>query len=182
VRKLENGLAFVGLASSENVGLLMNLIRLAPPPGSLAGWDGVLIGLRTRGLLVDLLRERRRVTPLAILLEDLHWIDAASQELLGRLIAAADAPPLLIVTTYRPGYRPPWLGHANTGVHRLEPLSAVDTAHIAEMRLGVAGTGASPDISRDHCVGTGAAPDSDLVAVSVLGFGGYERAARGKRV
>jgi hypothetical protein len=40
----------------------------------------------------------------------------------------------------------------------------------------------SPDISRDHCVGTGAAPDSDLVAVSVLGFGGYERAARGKRV
>ena len=143
VRKLENGLAFVGLASSENIGLLMNLIGLTPPSGSLAGLDGVLIGLRTRSLLVDLLRERRRVTPLAILLEDLHWIDTASQELLGRLIAAADAPPLLIVTTYRPGYRPPWLGRANTGVHRLEPLSGVDTAHIAEMRLGVARTSAT---------------------------------------
>jgi DNA-binding winged helix-turn-helix (wHTH) protein len=136
--KLEQGLAFVGLATSENVGLLMNLLGLAPPPGSLEGLDGVLIGLRTRSLLLDLLCERRKSSPIVVLLEDLHWIDHASEELLGRLIADADAPPLLIINTYRVGYQPPWLGHANTTVHRLVPLSEDDTAKIATMRLGPA--------------------------------------------
>jgi DNA-binding winged helix-turn-helix (wHTH) protein/class 3 adenylate cyclase len=142
-RKFEDGLAFVGLATSENVGLLMNLIGLAPPPGSLTGLDGVLIGLRTRSLLLDLLRARSLMGPVAVLLEDLHWIDRASQELLARLIVAPDAPPLLIVTTYRTGYRPPWLGHAGTAVHMLEPLSDVDTRRIAELRLGSASADAA---------------------------------------
>src|SRR5262249_29482199 len=61
--KIESGLGFVGLATSENVGLLMNLLGLAAPRESLAGLDGVLIGLRTRSLLLDLLRERRRMSP-----------------------------------------------------------------------------------------------------------------------
>jgi len=142
-RKLEMGLTSVGLATRENVGLLMNLLGLAPPPGSLDGLDGVLIGLRTRSLLLDLLRERRKLSPVVVLLEDLHWIDQASQELLGRLIDATDAPPLLIVNTYRAGYRPSWLGHANTTVHRLEPLSEDDTARIATVRLGPAAADAA---------------------------------------
>jgi DNA-binding winged helix-turn-helix (wHTH) protein len=143
VGKLDQGLAFVGLATAENVGLLMNLLGLAPPAGSLDGLDGVLIGLRTRSLLLDLLRERRKSSPIVVLLEDLHWIDHASEELLGRLIADADAPPLLIINTYRVGYQPPWLGHANTAMHRIAPLSADDTAKIAMMRLGPARTDAA---------------------------------------
>ncbi|MBV8398170.1 MAG: AAA family ATPase, partial [Acetobacteraceae bacterium] len=137
-RKVEAGLAYVGLAAPENVGLLMNLLGLTTPVGSLDGLDGVLIGLRTRSLLLDLLRARRRLSQVVVLLEDLHWIDRASEELLGRLIDASDAPPLLIVNTYRADYRPPWLGHANTTIHRLAPLSEYDTAQIATMRLGSA--------------------------------------------
>jgi DNA-binding winged helix-turn-helix (wHTH) protein len=144
--KLVEGLAFVGLATSENLGLLMNLLGLVPPPGSLVGLDGVLIGLRTRGLLLDLLRERRRISPVAVLLEDVHWIDHASKELLDRLIATPDAPSLLIVNTYRSGYQPPWLGHGGTALQRLEPLSSTDTVQIAEMRLG--SSGADADLVR----------------------------------
>lgn len=142
-RKLDMGLGSVGLATRENVALLMNLLGLAPLPGSLEGLDGVLIGLRTRSLLLDLLRERCKLSPVVVLLEDLHWIDQASQELLGRLINAEDAPRLLIVNTYREGYQPSWLGHANTTVHRLEPLSQDDTARIATVRLGSAAVDAA---------------------------------------
>jgi DNA-binding winged helix-turn-helix (wHTH) protein/tetratricopeptide (TPR) repeat protein len=142
-RKLETGLMSVGLATAENVGLLMNLVGLPPPPRSLEGLDGVLIGLRTRSLLLDLLRERRKSSPIVVLLEDLHWIDHASEELLGRLIADVDAPALLIVNTYRPSYQPSWLAHANTTVHRLAPLSNDDTARIATMRLGSAAADAA---------------------------------------
>jgi DNA-binding winged helix-turn-helix (wHTH) protein len=142
-RKLETGLMSVGLATAENVGLLMNLVGLPPPVGSLEGLDGVLIGLRTRSLLLDLLRERRKFSPIVVLLEDLHWIDHASEELLGRLIADVDAPPLLIVNTYRLSYRPSWLAHANTTVHQLAPLSKDDTARIAAVRLGSAAADAT---------------------------------------
>jgi class 3 adenylate cyclase len=80
-RKLEIGLTPLGKNSVENLGLLLNLLGLPPPEGALAGLDGLLIGLRTRDLLVSLLKARSRVSPLALLIEDLHWIDSASEEL-----------------------------------------------------------------------------------------------------
>jgi hypothetical protein len=54
-RKLEMGLTVLGLNSLENLGLLLNLLGLKPPEGAITGLDGVLIGLRTRDLLRQLL-------------------------------------------------------------------------------------------------------------------------------
>jgi len=42
------------------------------------GLDGVLIGLRTRELLEELLEARCRLSPVFMMIEDLHWIDTAS--------------------------------------------------------------------------------------------------------
>jgi class 3 adenylate cyclase len=61
-RKLERGLTFLGLHSLQNLGLLVNLLGLEPPQDSLAGLDGVLIGLRTRELLQELLNARCRAS------------------------------------------------------------------------------------------------------------------------
>ncbi len=49
-RKLEMGLTVLGLHSLRNLGLLLHLLGLKAPDGSLTGLDGVLIGLRTREL------------------------------------------------------------------------------------------------------------------------------------
>ena len=97
-RKLEMGLTVLGLHSPENLGLLLNLLGLKPPEGALAGLDGVLIGLRTRDLLQHLLEARCRLSPVVLLIEDLHWIDSVSEEVLGKIVdgesqAAASAPP-----------------------------------------------------------------------------------------
>jgi predicted ATPase len=99
--------------------------------------DGVLIGLRTRDLLLSLMRARCRITPVVTLLEDLHWIDGASEELLSRLVATKDNFPLLIIHTCRPEYRAPWKPHQNVNEIRLEPLSAADTSQIIRARFGV---------------------------------------------
>ena len=61
-RKLDMGLTILGVHSQENLGLLLNLLGLKPPEGALAGLDGVLIGLRTRDLLQNLLEARCRLT------------------------------------------------------------------------------------------------------------------------
>jgi len=134
--KFATALEFLGLPGAESVGLLMNLMGRAPPPGSLSGLDGVLIGLRTRDLLLGLLRERSRMAPLALMIEDLHWIDRASADLVAQLVAATDAPPMLVLNTFRPAYRAPWAGRDNAVRLALAPLSAPDTASIVESRLG----------------------------------------------
>jgi class 3 adenylate cyclase len=62
-QKLEMGLATLGLHSARNLGLLLHLLGLKVPDGALVGLDGVLIGLRTRELLQQLLEARCRLSP-----------------------------------------------------------------------------------------------------------------------
>lgn len=134
--KLEDGLKVLGIASSQNLGLLLNLLGLKPPEGSLVGLDGTLIGLKTRDLLQQLLAERCRVSPVLMMLEDLHWIDSASEELLGKVVETGGRLALMIVHTRRPEYRPPWQEQRSVSALALEPLSGAETARIAEARLG----------------------------------------------
>ena len=136
-RKLETGLRRLEMHTTENLGLLLNLLGIEPPEGALAGLDGVLIGLRTRDLLAALTRARCRISPVVLALEDIHWIDGASQEVLGKLIESGQ-PNLLIITTRRPEYAPNWRGGPGVTTLALEPLAASDFRQLLETRLGVA--------------------------------------------
>ena len=136
-RKLEMGLTVLGLHSPENLGLLLNLLGLKPPEGALTGLDGVLIGLRTRDLLRQLLEARCRVSPTVLLIEDLHWIDSVSQEVLGAIIGGEINLRLLLLHTRRPEYEPAWLDRAMVAKLRLEPLPAGDIRRLIQARLGV---------------------------------------------
>ncbi len=84
--------------------------------------------------------------PLVLVIEDLHWIDAASQDYLGFLAEAIPAAPVMLILTHRPGYR-----HAfgDRSYHRriaLAALSAVDTAAMASALLA---TATLPDALRE---------------------------------
>jgi predicted ATPase len=138
IRKLDNGLNLLGLASPQNLGLMLNLLGLEAPDGVLQGLDGTLIGLRTRNLLQQLLHSRCRLSPVVMLIEDLHWIDGASEELLGKIVESGDQLPLMILHTRRPEYRPSWEKKQNVSQLALEPLSASDISRIVQVRLGVA--------------------------------------------
>jgi tetratricopeptide (TPR) repeat protein len=135
-RKLDDGLKVLGLGSAQNLGLLLNLLGLNTPEGSLQSLDGVLIGFRTRDLLRRLLRARCQMSRGIIAIEDLHWIDSASEELLGEIVTSTESLPLMIVHTRRPEYRPPWSEQPNVSHVPLEPLSAGETARIVEARFG----------------------------------------------
>jgi class 3 adenylate cyclase len=136
-QKLEMGLIALGLHSVRNLGLLVHLLGLTAPEGALTGLDGVLIGLRTRELLQQLLEARCRLSPVIMVIEDLHWADSASEELLGKFIDSEAKLRLLLLTTRRPEYLPPWLDRvAVTNLH-LEPLPAGDIRHLVQARLGV---------------------------------------------
>ncbi len=136
-RKLNLGLSRMGLQSTENVCLLLNLLGLKPPEDALAGLDGLLIGLRTRNLLQNMLAERCRHAQVVLLIEDLHWIDGASQEALGKIVDNEAKLGLMILHTRRPEYEPPWRERPVAMTLRLRPLPAGDIRRLGEARLGV---------------------------------------------
>ena len=69
----------------------------------------MLIGLRTRELLQQLLEARCQLSPVVMVIEDLHWIDSVSEELLGKIVDSQAKLDFCSSTTRRPEYVPPWL-------------------------------------------------------------------------
>jgi class 3 adenylate cyclase len=128
VAKLDRGLSHPGLGSPENLGLLLNLLGHKAPNGALEGLDGVLVGLRTRDLLKALVRAGSRLTPMIMVLEDLHWSDSASEDLLATIVSINEPLQLLILHTRRPEYHPPWEREPQVAPLRINPLSLRETA------------------------------------------------------
>ncbi|MBV8851724.1 MAG: AAA family ATPase, partial [Methylobacteriaceae bacterium] len=77
--------------------------------------------------------------PLFILLEDMHWVDATTQEVIDLLISRVERRPVLIVLTHRPQFRPPWIGHANVTSMSLSRLRLEDRAALVRSLVGNAG-------------------------------------------
>ncbi len=61
----------------------------------------------SRALQARFLREARQ-QPLVLVIEDFHWIDAASEEFLAFLADSIAAASVLLVFTHRPGYEHPF--------------------------------------------------------------------------
>lgn len=135
--KLSYGLQEAKLYTSQNLGLLLNLLGIDAVDGSLDGLDGVLIGLRSRDLMTSLLRARCKRGRVVLRIEDIHWIDGASEGVLETLIADKGLSNLLIVHTRRPEYQPSWHAAARVTSLPLTPLTADDIVMLAQTRLGV---------------------------------------------
>jgi hypothetical protein len=97
----------------------------------------VLIGLRTRELLAELLEARCRLSPVVMVIEDLHWIDSVSEEVLSKIVDSEAKLRLLLLTTRRPEYAPPWRDRAVVGKLSLEPLPGGEIRRLTQGRLGV---------------------------------------------
>jgi class 3 adenylate cyclase len=135
-RKLEMGLTTLGLHSALNLALLLHLLGLRVGGDALTDLDGLLIGLRTRQLLQELLEARCRLSPVVMVIEDLHWIDSVSEEVLSKLVNSEAKLRLLLITSHRPEYSPPWLDRAVVTKLPLRPLPAGDIRRLIRARLG----------------------------------------------
>jgi predicted ATPase len=65
---------------------------------------------RLLGLTAELLTAGRR--PVLLLVEDAHWIDPTTRELLGLCIDRVAACRCLILVTFRPDFQHDWAGRA----------------------------------------------------------------------
>jgi class 3 adenylate cyclase/predicted ATPase len=63
---------------------------------------------RTLETLVASIRIQADRQPTLLIVEDLHWVDPSTLELLGLLIEQIASARLLMTVTFRPEFRPPW--------------------------------------------------------------------------
>jgi len=103
IRELEFQLEIVDPSLVPRLPLLGSVLNISIPDNDLtASFDAELRKKSLESLLVDCLRVHAQVSPMLLVLEDCHWLDPLSHDLLeviGRTIADL---PVLIVMAYRP--------------------------------------------------------------------------------
>jgi class 3 adenylate cyclase/tetratricopeptide (TPR) repeat protein len=75
--------------------------------------------------------------PIVFAVEDLHWVDPASQDFLRYLAENSTRVAVLILVTHRPGYAPPWSDRSYYSQIALTPLSEGESERVVESVLGV---------------------------------------------
>jgi class 3 adenylate cyclase/predicted ATPase len=110
LHKLEAALTPYDVPLPEIVPLLAALLLLPLPADRYAPLTLTPQRQRVRTLEAVLAVFRCMATrqPLLLILEDLHWADPTTLELLGLLLAQAPSTRLLILLVFRSEFRPPW--------------------------------------------------------------------------
>ena len=125
VAALERALAAIDPAFVTRAPLLSGLLDLPISDNALtASFDAKLRKSSLEALLADCLRARAREGPLVIVIEDCHWIDPLSRDLLETLARSIAELAVLIVAAYRPATE----AREGLGIDRLPQF--------AEIRLG----------------------------------------------
>ncbi len=136
-RRLTRGLELLGLSSDDTLPYLLNLLGQSVQDDAVKLIDSEVIGVRTRNALLSLLRERRRVSPVIMFIDDLHWMDSASQELLVKISTGESDLPLLLICAYRPEYAAPWVTLDGAIEIRLDQLSRDRSIELIKKRFDV---------------------------------------------
>ncbi len=93
-------------------------------------------------IVCRLINAPSRPHTVVLVVEDLHWLDEASDEMLADLLEAIESTPTLAIVNYRPEYVPPWRASDSFSEMALAPLGRSDTD---EMLRDLAGEDPSLD-------------------------------------
>ncbi len=150
VGRLESSVRAFGVGSVENVALLANLLSVPLndryPAITL---DPARQRQSTLNLLVTMLLNAAERRPVLVIVEDLHWADPSSLELLTLCIARCRSARLLLLLSSRPEFTPPWGDTPPTTVMNLDTL---DRAQSEAMLAAVMGGRQLPSEILDEVV------------------------------
>jgi class 3 adenylate cyclase/tetratricopeptide (TPR) repeat protein len=124
VAKVRAALEDVSLDPEGEAPYLLRALGLKDDLHRLERLSPEAIRLGTFDTLRQLVLRRSRRQRLVLAIENLHWIDRTSEAWLGTLVDHLPGAGILLLATYRTGYRPPW----------------PEQAHVTELTLGPLGT------------------------------------------
>lgn len=146
LRKLETMLAPLSRNPREEVPLIADLLSIPTgdryPPLALTPQKRKE---RTFAALLDYLTGLAAREPILAVVEDVHWLDPTSRELLDLCVQLAQTHRILLLITCRPEFEPPWLDWPCVTALSLDRLNAVEGA---ELCASVTGKSVPPEILR----------------------------------
>ncbi|MGH8068634.1 MAG: AAA family ATPase [Candidatus Entotheonellia bacterium] len=107
--KVRMGLQEVGLDVEASAPYLLQLLGVKEGTECLVGFTPEAIKAHTFETLRQMSLHGSQRRPLVVEIEDLHWCDNTSEDYLTWLVESVAGAAILLLVTYRPGYRPPWL-------------------------------------------------------------------------
>jgi predicted ATPase/class 3 adenylate cyclase len=133
LRKLEGFVVQYGLPLVEAVPLFAALLSLPLP----ADYAPLTISpeqqkQQTLHALLTIFLRIAAQQPMLFVMEDLHWVDPTTLELLKLLVDQGPTTRILALLTCRPDFSPPWTGRTHltqVTVHRLPRRQAVEVIH-----------------------------------------------------
>ena len=127
--------------------------------------------LRRPEALEDVMTDylRRLMRPALIVVDDLHWIDVPSRNLLVRFLDAVPSSPALVVLAYRPSFVNE-LPRGKPAVHRLVFLGELGGRELKRLIMMIA-TERKIDLPRECCVEiVSKAQGNPLYAIEAIGY------------
>ena len=133
--KVDAGIASLGGELAWTAPFLRQLLSLPAGDPAIAQLDAGSRRAQTFAALKALTLQAALERPLVVVMEDLHWIDPASEEYLAFLGDTVPATRALLICSHRPGYQHPFGDRSYHLRIALRPLSAGDTAEITRALL-----------------------------------------------
>ena len=111
--KLDTGLSALNIDSSHSLPYLLELLAVKD-----SGVDMIKTSPEARrewinAALISMVVAQAQQKPLILVIEDLHWVDAASQSAISELLGSIHAERVLLLLTYRPEFVPDWSTRSN---------------------------------------------------------------------
>lgn len=147
LEKLEAALARVEMPLAETVPLFARLHSLPLPvryaqalpiggPSETPGLSSEAIRRRTIEAMRDWLLRMSGQQPVVLLVEDLHWLDPSTLQLVDAILAELANTHVLMLLTYRPEFAPPWPVGGRISEVALAGLAPADAARMVERAAG----------------------------------------------
>jgi predicted ATPase len=132
---LENTLAQIQFDPAENVPLLAPLLDILLPPERRLELAPEELRRRQMAALTNWIIAGARAQPIVLTVEDAHWADPSTLDLLRGIAERGALVPLLVLITARPEFRSPWGVRSHHGTISLVPL---DRPQVRDMVSGLA--------------------------------------------
>jgi class 3 adenylate cyclase/tetratricopeptide (TPR) repeat protein len=101
-------LAALGLDADDRAPYLLALLGIKEGAAAVGELPQEVVRARTVETLSRMLVAASRRRPLLVVVEDLHWVDAASEDFLRTLVGAIEDAPILLIGTHRSDWSPSW--------------------------------------------------------------------------
>jgi len=138
--KIAKHMGMLGQKFAETLPLVCEFLGVGDPSNPAPRLDPELRQRQLIGVMRQIIRSASAQQPTVTMVEDLHWLDAASAEFLEHMVDAREGTHSLLLLNFRPEYRAEWM---QKSWYRQIPLTPLDERASGELLASLLGNDSS---------------------------------------